>query len=394
MKTYQIVLLCDRDQSSLLDRVPDELHVHQASQFEQCLGLVEQESISLIILDVEGPKEDVASTCSVLTEHEAIKDTPVLIYSKALDLQDRLRCFEAGCHDIIAYDIADEELKALLLKAVYSKIANDQLKGQLQQANEMAFIAMSDTSDLGVNLRFLIESVSCNNLDELGMLLFQATRSYGIHCSLQMRSRYGTKNMEENGMVKNLESQLLDQLKDAGRYYDFGKRTVSNCGRVSLLMKNMPEDEKKYGAIKDNSFTLMQGLDARVQAIDNQMALKQERLVLEKLSHRMKDIMHNIEIDHQLVMRGIAEVVDRMAEKMDESILYLGLTEEQEKIIETIIEECILNTNKVFNEGLKVDEGFHTLIAGLAALFGTSENGVSAEAIQDLIYQLGGDEAV
>ena len=66
--------------------------------------------------------------------------------------------------------------------------------------------------------------------------------------------------MEANGMAKDLEAHLLDELKDVGRYYDFGKRSVMNYENVSLLVKNMPiEDERRYGAIKDNIFSLLQG---------------------------------------------------------------------------------------------------------------------------------------
>ena len=115
-----------------------------------------------------------------------------------------------------------------LNKAVFNKIANDQLQSQVKMANEAAFSAMADNSKLGINVHFLLDSFSCTNLDELGQQLFQALNNYGLKCSLQMRGRYETKNMEQNGMAKDLEAQLLSELKDSGRYYDFGKRSVMN----------------------------------------------------------------------------------------------------------------------------------------------------------------------
>ena len=104
---------------------------------------------------------------------------------------------------------------------------------------------MSDTSDLGVNIQFLIDANQCNNLDELGMSLLQSVSNYGIKASLQLRSEFGIKNMEHNGMAKDLESALLWELRDDGRYVDFGKRSVMNYEQVSLLVKNMPLDDEK-----------------------------------------------------------------------------------------------------------------------------------------------------
>jgi hypothetical protein len=51
--------------------------------------------------------------------------------------------------------------------------------------------------------------------------------------------------MEANGMDKSLESKLLLEMKDQGRYVDFGHRSVMNYGAVSLFLKNMHVDEEK-----------------------------------------------------------------------------------------------------------------------------------------------------
>ncbi|MFT6113862.1 MAG: hypothetical protein ACJA10_000798 [Oleispira sp.] len=192
---------------------------------------------------------------------------------------------------------------------------------QLAQANEMAFIAMSDTSDLGVNIQFLLDVNQCDNLDELGMRVFQALKSYGISCSLQLHSQFAVKNMEANGLMKALESRLLEEMRDQGRYVDFRHRSVTNDESVSLLVKNMPiDDEKKYGAIKDNIFSLLQGTDARIQALDTLENLALEKSLVRSLTIKMKGLMSSVDESYQCVMKDIADVVEDMADNIETSM--------------------------------------------------------------------------
>jgi len=166
---------------------------------------------------------------------------PVVVMVKAIDLQQKIQTLESGFQDIVSCEQPLGEITTRLMSIIYHRIANDQLKAHLNQANQAAFSAMSESSNLGNNIQFLLSVHHCANLDELGQVFFQTLSQYGLKCSLQMRSLYGTKNMDANGMERTLESELLTQLKDAGRYYDFGKRSVCNYGCVSVLIKNMPD---------------------------------------------------------------------------------------------------------------------------------------------------------
>jgi hypothetical protein len=225
---------------------------------------------------------------------------------------------------------------------------------------------MSNNSDLGINLNFLVEENRCNNLDELGQLLFVTLERYSLSCSLQMRSVYGIKNMEANGMAKDLESQLLEQLQAAGRYVDFGRRTIINYGQVSLLVRNMPVDSpKRYSSLKDNLFALIKGLDARLKALDARDKLLDEKITLQQLSVDVRNVMAQIDRSYQKIRRDIAVAVEDMAETLHSRIPSLALSESQEGFFEDAVFNCVVNTNRIFTEGLKVDEVFHSLREGV-----------------------------
>jgi CheY-like chemotaxis protein len=333
---------------------------------ESCLGLIEPEQIKVVVLDLIAQNPFDLTPYADFIQHEKCCDLPVILLSPSTELQHKLQAFEYGCDDVITVADSVEEANVRINKSIFNRIANEQLKSRLNMANETAFTAMSDNSDLGINLNFLVEENRCSNLDELGQLLFVTLERYSLSCSLQMRSVYGTKNMEANGMAKDLESQLLEQLQSAGRYVDFGRRTIINYGQASLLVRNMPTDNpKRYGSVKDNLFALIKGLDARVKALDARNKLLDEKNALRQLSSDVRDVMAQIDRSYQKVMRDIATVVEDMAEAVHRQIPSLALSEVQEGFFEETIVNCVVNTNRIFNEGLKVDEVFHSLCEGM-----------------------------
>lgn len=289
------------------------------------------------------------------------REIPVVLVSEVLNLRDRVKAMESGFQDVISTREPDTEINSRLIATIYHTIANRQLKQNLAKANTAAYSAMTESGNLGTNVNFLLASGQCSSLDELAQLFFQSASYYGIQCSLQIRHRQGIKNMDANGMARPLESELLTQFKDMGRYYDFGRRTICNYGSVSILIKNMPEDELIYGTIKDNSFSLVQGLDSRVKSMDEHLMLQEERDMLSELSISIKSTMESINDECHQVMTDIVTVIENTSDKINKNIPSLTLNDEDEKFIEESLENCIAETNMVFSEGLKISDKFSAL---------------------------------
>ncbi len=335
---------------------------------ESLCSVIDEASPDLVLIesdDVNGTFELIS--CAIETGKATTY--PLVFLANSTDLQERLKALNLGCEDLIFKSIHPDELVARCFRIVFDKIANKQLKGQIDLANQAAFQAMTNTSHLGNNIQFFLDSVECSNLDELGMRLFQSTQTYGVKCSLQIRSRYQIKNLEENGMPKELVSTLLFELKDSGRYVDFGARSVMNYGCVSLLVKNMPTDDPdRYGMLKDNIFSLLQGLDSRVKALDNLRFIEEEKTTIIRLVTKMHEVMAQIDEGFLDVMKQSADMVDELGEGIHNLIEYLGLTEEQEKRIEMLMTQAMTKNEQIFSQGLKLDEGFGKMIKKIAEL--------------------------
>lgn len=341
------------------------------------------------VICVCGDKGELLDICDELSRYGTAHGVPVLVVAPKESDLDYLKIIEAGYDDVIDLSMESADISLRLNKAIFHRVAQAQLKSSADQAREMAFSAMSDSSDLGNNIQFLLNCNYCDNLDELGQMLFQSLKGYQVHCSIQMRSIYGDKNMEETGLEKELESRLLTELKDKGRYVDFGGRCVINYGAVSLLIKDMPvDDEKKYVALKDNLITLVQGTDSRVKALEAQKSLQIERDFMSKLTNRLKEVMENLDESFQMVMKQSTELMDDLSLRFEETIMFLDLTEEQENTLEVILKKGIEGINSLYTDGARIDENFHKLINHLTAQFESGKGGPSTTTLQELSSKL------
>ena len=169
--------------------------------------------------------------------------------------------------------------------------------------------------------------------------------------------------MEANGMEKTMESQLLNELKDRGRFFDFGYRTVVNYGSVSLLVKNMPlDDEMRYGIIKDNIFALVQGVEARIKALDMKNSLLQERDIQANLLTEMQHEIYNLDQSYRKLTLNVAGVVSNMASSIEDAMEILLLTEEQENVLKNHLEYGRNAVCDHFEQSAGMDDGLKEII--------------------------------
>lgn len=363
MELQNILVWQLQGNADLLEALGHDFTMTTSSTLEETLQLAAEGNQKALVVDLSSQVPlNLECYKGLLEDDEIVENLPLIIISSSNELRHKLEAFEQGCDDYIEPGTSPVEIAARINKSIYHKIASEQLKDRLKLANDTAYSVMSDNSDLGANIQFLLEANRCDNMDQLGQLFFTSIERYQVSVSLQMRSLYDVKNMEANGMAKDLESQLLMQMKDAGRYVDFGRRTLMNYGQCSLLVRNMPvDDDVRYGAIKDNTFALLQGVDARIKALDDHQKLLDEKAALQKLSQSVKAVMTEIDESYQEVMRDIVSTVEDMADSIRRRIPALALSEEQESFFEDVSENCVGETNRIFNQGLKVDESFQQL---------------------------------
>jgi hypothetical protein len=380
MTAHRAVLLAESELSNLGRQVLADFDSTLLSSFPELNEVLEAGNWQVLIFDaVNAGQVDVEFVQKLVSCGED-HGVPLIVLADARTAEEQMNLIEIGCDDLLHPSATIDELSARITKSIFHRVASSQLSKRLELATQTAQSAISGNSDLGATVQFLLSVHDCDNLDQLGQLFFTTIERYGLKCSLQMRGSYEIKNMEAHGMAKDLESQLIDKLKDADRFIDFGSRTVINFERVSVLVKNMPvDDPEKYGATKDSLFNLVQGLNARVESLEDHNRVLEERETLEKLSRDVHNAMQVIQNSYHRVMRDIASEVDKASEAVANRMPSLALTEKDETFIESTMDNCVENTNRIFNEGLMVDDVISKLDERMSRALKLIDSSLAAE---------------
>lgn len=102
-------------------------HVVTASNGEEALVMVEQESPDLILIDAMMPKMDGFEVCAVLKSKEETRLIPVVMVTPVEETEHKIRGFEAGVDDFLHRPINSVELLARVRCLVRTKRLNDEL---------------------------------------------------------------------------------------------------------------------------------------------------------------------------------------------------------------------------------------------------------------------------
>ena len=375
-QNYEVLVYNQADLSEHASELNHHFQIKVCHSFEQLIELTLAKEYHFILIDVQLNGTESIEVLKKIKQSSQVclSDTPVVLLVQNISLEMQLSAYEVGVDDCISAQEPIDVIVNRLQSTIYNNIANKQLKTQLKAATDVAMTAMSNTSDLGCNIQFLLDSHQCENFDQLGQLLFQSLNHYGLTCSLQMRGCFSIKNMEANGMEKTMESQLLSELKGKGRFFDFGYRTVVNYGSVSLLIKNMPlDDEIRYGIIKDNIFALVQGVEARIKALDTQTSLLQERDIQASLLTEMQYETRQLDQSYKALTNNVAGVVRNMAASIEDAIATLLLTDEQETVLINYLEQGRNAVCDYFEQSAGMDDGLKEIIERVSLAKQTSE---------------------
>lgn len=321
---------------------------------------------------------------SLLSARSKAPPAVVVLDDDAVSISQTL--YAAGVLDILSWQQTDTLPERLARAKNLQKTRVDLLQ-RATRANEMAFSAMANTADLGACLQFFMKSVECENFESLGALFFETMNHFNIRCVLQIRSDFGVRNLAPRGEPGRYEILLLDHLKDRGRFFDYQQRTFVNYESISLLIKDMPVDDPvKYGQIKDNILTVVEAVDMKTRELDNYQALCNEKELMQRIVQRVQAMVKGVDDSFNKVIKDIASVVENMVQSTEEIIPQLMMSEEQERSIEAIMQRGISDTQRVFSDGLKVDEGFRDFLEELARV--TSQQSISHAEMASLLKRL------
>lgn len=353
----------------------NEYQCIRAHSYDDVVRLMANVPSCMICISAGLEGEQAEQICTRLKQEASLNNRPVIIFHQNESTGLLLKWFDYGCDDFICLHNEKKIIKARIERCSIHFRANRQLQVNLDQASEAAFTAMSTSSDLGVNMRFMVQCLECENVDQLIQLLFTTLRYYDVQCSIQIRSLKEVKNYEANGFPKELEAKLLDTMRDCGRFYEFGKRCVINFDRISLLVKDMPTDTpEKQGSLKDSLMILLHGCNQKIITLEQIMIERKERLLLKQLTQTIATVLRKSDLRYKQALTRCAEYAEDLLKHSEASIFNMDLTEQQEKELGFLADTFAEKTDDLLDQGLAVDQEFIDMLSQLGTQIGENSS--------------------
>lgn len=317
-------------------------------------------SPDIILLDVEMPGQNGYEVCDALKGNEQTAHIPVVFLSGHKSVRELMLGFEAGADDYLTKPFDPEVLNTKLSKIAEHYTHKKSLASSAQQAEKTAMEAMTSNFDLGRAVRFVELSHSVTNYAQLASALIEATSSLKLSCSVMFKCSDGEHFYSAQGEgVSPLEENLLKVTHGGERFVDFGCRTVICFPQLSLLVKNMPLDDRpRYGRIKDTLPFMLGACDAKVRVLDAEQALRTQSEHLARSADSIQSLLSEISKTVAKNQQSVRSIMLELTSSLSLELHRLGLEKDQE---DYVLDQVDLATNQLHDAAKNVESVEHAL---------------------------------
>jgi len=292
--------------AKLVLTIDDDLYVHRiieealagfcklihAKDGEQGLKLAKKHTPDIILLDIEMPGKSGYQVCQALKEDESTHDIPVMFLSSKVELNDRVKGYSVGASDYIIKPFNTEELMARIKVLYEYRQQCEKLKFDVAKAQDTAAMALAESGDMGRIVRFVGQSYYSHNFQSLSEHLLAFFSPFNLDVVIVFWYQGGSYFYSLESGVCPLEQELLEQHRNASRFVDIGNSTIINYPKISLLIKNMPADNRAlYGRYKDLFPHILEVTNEKVVAMErNENSFEQAA----QISTALQDIVKQL----------------------------------------------------------------------------------------------------
>lgn len=310
---------------------------------------------SLIIIDTESISDAGPSAISQIKQAAHAGKAPYIILFGDCSVDCKLHGFEAGVDEFLPrpFNLIEFQSRLNSLKTLHERelIA----KKQAELAKKTAFDAMEASSELGVVMRFTDSINGIGHYKELGDALLSASNSMGLKCSYQFRLK--DQVITDGNPIGSFDERVLTELSKRGSTLDFDKRAIFNLDQVSLLVKNMPEpNSMRHGRLKDNLQILCNAAEHKIRILDTELALKEQKSTQTKEAiQQSHSQLNQISNEFDKMEDGIDQTMQWLKIELEEKLIFLGLSEEQETALRDMVDDTIERIGLSYNTGIEIN---------------------------------------
>lgn len=346
----------DEDDIELLTcMLSEQFKLTSARNVSEIDALLNNNSIDLCILSEQWTS---CTALSILEKSQAMtrdKERPYIILFGCNNLELKIKAYELGVNEFLnkPFDIFDFNIRLSNLLDLRGNVRLAQ--SQSETASKTAMIAMETSSELGVIMRYTDRINGISVLNELGSALISTCKAIGIKCSYQFRALGET--LTQGNPLGSFDEQLINEFYQRGATIDFGSRSIFNKPLVSVLAKNMPQnDTLKYGRLKEHLQLIINATENKLRIINSERLIKkQQNTSTLAIIQNSYQALENVSIEFTKLSEGIDSTMSWLKIELEQKLITLGLSEEQETALMDMVDDTIDRLAISYNTGVEID---------------------------------------
>ena len=359
------------DNRLLLDALlSDKYTIQLAESGQQCLDMVSEKKPDLILLDLVMPVMDGFEVCAKLKDNYDTQNIPVIFITSSTCDDEKLKAYELGADDFINKPFNHDELTAKISKTLSGVASINEAKELANAAQQAALIAMTNSSELGMIIKFMESAGESESFEELAAQLDEVTQGFGLVCCFHFEFDDYSLNIGNGCVDGSLEARMIAEARKVGGIIGHGKRMFFNQKYVSMLVKNMPvDDDDKCGRYKDNLAVLLSSANGIAKTLGVEQSMMQQRRQLIKTTfdstyERTQHVMGLV----NLLESNTVHVVQDIRSTFEEALFSLALTEDQENYLMGIFDAGMEKMETVKETATEVETAMKTAVAAFEQL--------------------------
>ncbi len=162
-----------------------------------------------------------------------------------------------------------------------------------------------------------------------------------MNACLQIQTDTGNFYFGKGITPDSIEAKLLQAASGKGRIIGKSRRVFFSSGSMMLLVKNMPVDDlNRNGRLRDNILVLLNSAEGVAQKLHH---MQRSELHRKQNKGMALDVCHEEMLlakeEIQYMTEEVEDMLNRINMKFEESLISLGLSDDQERFIQSLLGE-------------------------------------------------------
>ncbi len=332
---------------------------------------IEQENPDLAILSIDKDANHQFEICKKLKE-----SYPVILAGKYHDCETINKGYECGAFDYITDTISPSEIDQRITLAITDHIDKKKLANKAQEVKKVAVTATNDSRELQAIIKFLGNSINCYDHNDFAQSLFSLYMQLNLSGAILFHNKstnsfFSTETKEQKTEIKLLKKfkKLYEAEENYGSRFITQENKVLAIGQqASIIIRNITDDKTQQGRLRDILGALMNGLEARIIAIETNLEAEQKNAIISDILENLKKSMSIIQAKFKTHRKSTGNIMQELMRKMHEGLSTLFLTDEQEEYMIALLEDAMQRLVQLYTQEIAIEKNFGKLIMLLEKL--------------------------